>query len=130
MIDFGNKSIRIDNMTGTLMAAAAHNGRGKFGVIEFIQDGARCYCYVRMLTPKECFRQMGFADADFKACKDAGISDTQIYKQAGNSIVVNVLMAIFGELYGVAWQKKVYGNWYKTEQNLLQDLPIMNWQAS
>lgn len=50
---------------------------------------------VRKLTPKECWRLMGFEDADFEK---AGVSDSQLYKQAGNSIVVNVLEAIFSEM--------------------------------
>lgn len=53
---------------------------------------------IRKLTPKECWRLMGFDDEDFYKAKNAGISDTQLYKQAGNSIVVNVLEAIFKNL--------------------------------
>lgn len=49
------------------------------------------------LTPLECFRLMGFDDEDFFAAA-AMNSDTQLYKQAGNSIVVPVLEAIFKEL--------------------------------
>ena len=53
---------------------------------------------IRKLTPKECWRLMGFADEDVdKAAKVC--SNSQLYKQAGNSIVVNVLMAIFKELF-------------------------------
>lgn len=54
---------------------------------------------VRKLTPKECFRLMGFSDGDFNAAHNAGISNSQLYKQAGNSIVVDVLYYIFVELY-------------------------------
>lgn len=54
---------------------------------------------IRKLTPKECFRLMGFSDADHDAVKAAGISDSQEYKQAGNSICTNVLEAIFGQLF-------------------------------
>ena len=53
---------------------------------------------VRKLTPLECIKLMGFDAQDYKKLKDAGISDTQIYKQAGNSIAVNVTEAIFNEL--------------------------------
>lgn len=53
---------------------------------------------IRKLTPKECFRLMDFDDEDFEKCKSIKISDTQLYKQAGNSIVVSVLEAIFKEL--------------------------------
>lgn len=51
---------------------------------------------IRKLTPRECWRLMGFKDDDFDKVK--GISDTQLYKQAGNSIVVNVVKALFNEL--------------------------------
>lgn len=53
---------------------------------------------IRKLTPRECFRLMGFDDDDFDKIKAARISDTQAYKQAGNTIVVPVLEAIFGQL--------------------------------
>lgn len=54
---------------------------------------------IRRLTPKECYRLMGFKDEQFDKAKQAGISDTQLYKQAGNSIVVDVLEQIMGNLY-------------------------------
>lgn len=54
---------------------------------------------MRRLTPLECWRLMGFDDIDFYKIKSIGISDTQAYKQAGNSIVVNVLEAILYELF-------------------------------
>ena len=53
---------------------------------------------VRRFTPLECLRLMGFDDKDYKACKDVKMSDVQIYRQAGNSIVVDVLEEIFVEL--------------------------------
>lgn len=52
---------------------------------------------VRKLTPKECFRLMGFSDSDYEKAHSA-CSDTQLYKQAGNSIVVDVLEAVLKEL--------------------------------
>ena len=52
---------------------------------------------IRKLTPKECWRLMGFDDEDYEKASQFN-SNTQLYKQAGNSIVVNVLMAIFKEL--------------------------------
>lgn len=63
---------------------------------------------IRKLMPIECFSLMGFAREDFFKVKKAGISDSQCYKQAGNSIVVNVLEAIFRNMNmkGVKrWQK-------------------------
>ena len=52
---------------------------------------------IRKLTPKECWRLMGFDDEDFEKAEKVN-SNTQLYKQAGNSIVVNVLYAILKNL--------------------------------
>ena len=52
---------------------------------------------IRKLTPKECWRLMGFEDTDFDKASKVN-SDTQLYKQAGNSIVVNVLEKILYNL--------------------------------
>lgn len=54
---------------------------------------------IRKLTPKECWRLMGFDDSDFEKAEQVN-SNTQLYKQAGNSIVVNCLEGIFYELFG------------------------------
>lgn len=53
---------------------------------------------IRKLTPKECFRLMGFSDDNFEAAEKM-VSNSQLYKQAGNSIVVDVLYYILVELY-------------------------------
>jgi len=53
---------------------------------------------IRKLTPKECFRLMGFSDKNFEAAEKM-VSNSQLYKQAGNSIVVDVLYYILVELY-------------------------------
>ena len=59
-----------------------------------------CICArIRKLTPRECFRLMGMSDDDIDKIQAAGISNTQQYKMAGNSIVVNVLEAIFKNLF-------------------------------
>ena len=52
---------------------------------------------IRKLTPKECWRLMGFDDEDFEKAAKVN-SNAQLYKQAGNSIVVNVLEAILKNL--------------------------------
>ncbi len=61
------------------------------GVDNYVTRGER----LRKLTPRECLRLMGFAD-DFKIV----VSDTQMYKQAGNSIVVDVLIHLLDSIYG------------------------------
>lgn len=52
---------------------------------------------IRKLTPKECFRLMDFDDKDFYSAESVN-SNTQLYKQSGNSIVVSCLAAIFSQL--------------------------------
>lgn len=54
---------------------------------------------IRKLTPKECWQLMGFSDEDFEKAANVPTSNTQLYKQAGNSIVVNVLEKIFINLF-------------------------------
>lgn len=54
---------------------------------------------IRKLTPRETFRLMGFSDQDFDKAQKVN-SNTQLYKQAGNSIVVPVLEAIFRQMLG------------------------------
>lgn len=71
---------------------------------------------VRKLTPKECHRLMGFDDIDYENCKDIGMSDTQGYKQSGNSIVVNVIELLMEHLY-----KAQYDNTYICKDEKLQE---------
>lgn len=75
---------RKDGMTNTITSVQKDN---------YLQEGFR----IRKLTPKECWRLMGFDDEDFEKAAKVN-SNTQLYKQAGNSIVVNVLEAILKEL--------------------------------
>lgn len=53
---------------------------------------------IRKLTPRETWRLQAFSDAAFDKVKAAGISDTQLYKQAGNAVTVNVIRAIAEKL--------------------------------
>lgn len=54
---------------------------------------------IRKLTPRECFRLMGVDDTDIDTIQAAGISNSQQYKMAGNSIVVDVLYYIFANMF-------------------------------
>lgn len=64
---------------------------------------------IRKLTPLECWRLMGFDDEDFYKAEKV-CSNTQLYKQAGNSIVVDVLEYLFKEIMEVLDVKKVDDN--------------------
>ena len=71
--------------------------------IKILQDQD---CVIRKLTPLECWRLMGFRDLDYYAAKSVGTSNAQLYKQAGNSIVVTVLEAVFRNLFLKKHKKK------------------------
>ena len=53
----------------------------------------QCYVAIRKLTPKECFRLQGWSDDDFEKAQFVN-SDSQLYKQAGNGVTVNVIYEI------------------------------------
>ena len=55
-----------------------------------VTDGYR----IRKLTPLECFRLQGFPDSHHDNAKAVGVSNSQLYKQAGNSVTVNVVYEI------------------------------------
>ena len=59
---------------------------------------------IRKLTPKECYRLMGVKDEEINKVT---VSNAQQYKQAGNSIVISVLMAIFGKLLDIDYETKI-----------------------
>lgn len=61
---------------------------------------------IRKLTPKECWRLQGFPDEYFDKAKAAGVSDSQLYKQAGNAVTVNVARAIGEKLKEIEEKSK------------------------
>lgn len=77
-----------DRVSNTLTA------NGNMGTLDWNGKEYR----IRRLTPKECWRLQGFPDWAFERAKEAGTSDTQLYKQAGNAVTVNVIQAIGREL--------------------------------
>jgi len=70
------------------------NTQDKHGVALLIDN----IINIKLFTPLECMRLMDFDDGDYYILKDNGISNSQIYKMAGNSIVVGVLENIFIKL--------------------------------
>ena len=89
--NFGSKGkLQDTNDTCATLKAAMGSGGGNVPIID-------TQLSIRKLTPRESWRLMGFTDTDFD--KVQGISDTQLYKQAGNSIVVDVLYYLFKNLF-------------------------------
>ena len=78
-----------DGITRTVKA-----GGGSGNIPKTIED-----LRIRKLTPKECWRLMGFSDEDFHKAEEVN-SNSQLYRQADNSIVVDVLEGIFKQLLG------------------------------
>lgn len=64
----------------------------------------QCYIAIRKLTPKECFRLQGWSDEDFEKAQQFN-SDSQLYKQAGNGVTVNVIEAIAERMGGSSKRK-------------------------
>ena len=87
--DMSNRVYHANGIAPTLTAS------GESGAKKIIEENFR----IRKLTPRECFRLMGMRDDDIDKIQATGISNTQQYKMAGNSIVVNVLEAIFKNLF-------------------------------
>lgn len=68
---------------------------------------------IRKLTPKECWRLMGISDLNFEKAQKVN-SNSQLYKQAGNGIVVDVLVALFTELKNSYIEKQSFENYGNT----------------
>lgn len=83
---------------GSTRADASDYISNEFGANENIAGKDVVPYRIRKLTPKECWRLMGFADEDVDSAVAVGMSNAQLYKQAGNSIVTNVMMEIFRQM--------------------------------
>lgn len=68
--------------------------------IAVVVDDPTDFISIRRLTPRECWRLMGWTDDDIDKAFKANVSETQLYKMAGNSIIVNCLEAIFKNIRG------------------------------
>jgi len=83
--------------------------RKELGYIEYEGE----WYSVRILTERECWRLMGFTDDAFDKVVAVGTSKTQLYKQAGNSIVVPVLEALYNVIYNTKVAKQpLITDWY------------------
>ena len=91
-----DEGIRIrDNECCPTLTTKSPSSLSSFPIVGYTLNGNIIY---RKPTPKECWRLMGFEDEDYMLAEKV-CTNSHLYKQAGNSIVVNVLMAIFKELF-------------------------------
>lgn len=86
--------LRNDGVTNTLTTVEKDNV-----IVKNVSFNNKSEIRIRKLTPLECWRLMGFRDEAFYKAQELGVSDSQLYKQAGNSIVVNCLYYIFKNLF-------------------------------
>lgn len=95
-----NKGEKFERETeyGNTLLARDYKGFGNQAMNAVINIQNKNCLRIRKLTPKECFRLMGFDDSAYEAASKV-VSDSQMYKQTGNSIVVDVLYYILVELY-------------------------------
>lgn len=100
-LDEQNKCIRKDFTVGTLTTDGSSPKKNNRVIVADITRDFR----IRKLTPLECWRLMGFADDQFYKAEEVN-SNSQLYKQAGNSIVVNVLEALMTQLLGKEQEEK------------------------
>jgi DNA (cytosine-5)-methyltransferase 1 len=97
-----NQAIKTDGIS-TCLTSSMGMGGGYVPMHNYTSD-----LRIRKLTPKECFRLMGFEDTDFEKA-EAVNSNTQLYKQAGNSIVVPVVEHIIKALFDCGALEKERG---------------------
>lgn len=86
-------------------------GRWRFNddFVQFCNDIMPVVMRIRKLTPRECFRLMGMSETDIDVVLSSGISNSACYKLAGNSIVVDVMTAMFDTLFINTEPKKEVG---------------------
>lgn len=125
-----NSIISIDGVSECLMAKQDRT------------KGVKIYDYrypdspIRRFTDKESMRLMGFSDEDYyrsryhyelqgkKKVRVQSVTETDVYRQAGNSIVVQVMAAIIGSLYGIDWKPPAFADRYKTDEQLFLEMPL------
>ncbi len=94
---------RIDSYLGIPMYGSDE------ALIQFYEDIMPVVMRIRKLTPRECFRLMGVSDEDINTMLSCGISNSACYKLAGNSIVVDVMTALFDKMFVNTEEERVVG---------------------
>ena len=120
--EFNKKNIEAvntasDGTARTIKAQYYKNGNANFTRENgFGATGVADNFKIRKLTPTECWRLMGFEDNDVSRAKSIGMSDSALYKQAGNSIITNCISLIMEHLY----KAQVDNTYTCTDENFTQ----------
>ena len=94
----GSRVYSSDGIASALTAQGVGGSGGFSGLYTVKEEQPKIRWRIRKLTPKECIRLMNFTDRDYEAMAKY-VSNSAIYKAAGNSIVVACLIAIFSSLF-------------------------------
>ena len=94
---------RIDSYLGIPMYGSDE------ALIQFYEDIMPVVMRIRKLTPRECFRLMGVSEPDIDKILNSGISNSACYRLAGNSIVVDVMVALFDKLLVNTEEERKFG---------------------
>lgn len=110
-----NKVVTVDdteNIATSIMSKGIQNWIGTF-----VKDSSsETECRIRKLTPTECWKLMGLTEEDIQKSKAVGVSNSQLYKQAGNGIVTNCVELLFEHLYKSQYDR----NYECTDANFTQ----------
>lgn len=72
---------------------------------------------IRKLVPEECFILMSATAEDCQKCRDAGVSNSQLYKQAGNGLISNCVQYLMEHLYKVVYDS----NFETTDERMVRE---------
>lgn len=96
-VQLGQSDQTFAHKSGTLIGK---ENQSAFTIRAANPNGVKIDKRIRRLTPLECWRLQGYTDEQFYAAQKVN-SDTQLYKQAGNSITVNVMVELFKNIYDI-----------------------------
>lgn len=108
-----------DTQGNSLTLKASYYKMGAANFLEHKKDGFKATgimeqtnskSRIRRLTPRECFRLMGVSETDIDKIQQSGVSNSQQYKMAGNSIVVDVMYYIFKNMFANEGINRVGGD--------------------
>ncbi len=112
------KEIMQDILLSAIPKSSLERLENQFGINDN-RPSERPRYRIRKLTPIECWKLMGWQKSDVLKARDVAVSDSQLYKQAGNGIVTNCVQLLMEHLY-----KAQYDNNYKcTDENFIQPQP-------
>lgn len=118
-MSYPNSKTRRGRVQGDGQISPTLTTEGGLYVIEKLREFMK-RIRIRKLLPEECFKLMGLTVEDCQKCRDVGLSNTALYKAAGNGLICNCVTLIMEHLY-----KAIYDEGYKCyDENFTQSAVI------